>query len=102
MRYEYERAIARCKDVMPVLFDATSLPESLGAFQWIDFRGVVEGTHDVLAPKEATEREASSKWNEIDFDFQVNYRTEKREAPERVLAVMASGLQAEVLRRLGR
>ena len=40
---EYERAISRNKRLVPVLLDSTPLIEPLTKYQWVDFRGVVQG-----------------------------------------------------------
>ncbi|MBD2752302.1 toll/interleukin-1 receptor domain-containing protein [Spirosoma validum] len=46
VKQEYLAAIKKEKDLMPVLLDDTPLPKPLAAFQWIDFRQSVEGTHE--------------------------------------------------------
>ena len=40
---EYERAISGKKRLVPVLLDSTPLINPLTEYQWVDFRGVVEG-----------------------------------------------------------
>lgn len=42
---EYELALAHGKDILPVLFDDTPLPDSLGAYQWVDFRELAAVAH---------------------------------------------------------
>jgi hypothetical protein len=49
IRFEYETAISSGKDVMPLRLDGTPLPESLTAFQWVDFRGLM--THRRSTPE---------------------------------------------------
>jgi hypothetical protein len=45
VRKEYEEGLAHRKDLMPILFDSTPLPEPLGAFHGIDFRALGEMAH---------------------------------------------------------
>jgi uncharacterized membrane protein YhaH (DUF805 family) len=45
VRREYELALSSGKDVLPVLLDATPLPEELNEFQWVDFRQFVGSGH---------------------------------------------------------
>jgi hypothetical protein len=47
---EWMAAVEQKKDLLPLLLDETPLPPALGAFQWIDFRGVVGGTHGAVDP----------------------------------------------------
>lgn len=42
---EWKAAIEQQKDLLPLLLDATPLPQELGEFQWIDFRGTVGPNH---------------------------------------------------------
>ena len=51
VRSEWERAISRNKRLVPVLLDSTRLFEPLTKYQWVDFRGVVQG-HS--APRKAS------------------------------------------------
>ncbi len=46
---EYERAISANKRLVPVLLDSTPLIKPLTDYQWVDFRGVVEG-HEAADP----------------------------------------------------
>ncbi len=45
VRGEYELALAHGKDILPVLFDDTPLPDALGAYQWVDFRELAAVAH---------------------------------------------------------
>lgn len=45
---EWQAAIAHEKDLLPLLLDATPLPQELGDFQWIDFRSMVGATHALI------------------------------------------------------
>lgn len=45
---EWKAAIDQDKDLLPLLLDATPLPPELGEFQWIDFRGTVGASHQLL------------------------------------------------------
>jgi TIR domain len=113
VRKEYKSAIARRKevmpplpDVMPVLLDSTPLPKSLGGFHGIDFRVVGEGEHamhrqsNVLHPpgwQTWTERLREEWWER---ERQKRQRLD-RERREHAVVAIASGLQPELLRRLG-
>lgn len=62
---EYRDAIAKGKDVLPLLLDDTPLPESLAEYQYIDFRGAFPGGHNVIraTPAAAPPRKsAPGKW----------------------------------------
>ncbi len=48
MAKEWKAAIDQDKDLLPLLLDATPLPPELGEFQWIDFRGTVGASHQLL------------------------------------------------------
>src|SRR5262245_50402196 len=50
VKKEYELALAAGKDVLPVLLDATPLPEGLGEFQWVDFRDLTGLRHRLPRP----------------------------------------------------
>jgi TIR domain len=41
VKKEYELAVSTGKDVLPVLLDATPLPNELNEYQWVDFRELV-------------------------------------------------------------
>ena len=45
VREEYEAAMAKGKDVLPLLIDDTPLPPSLADFQFIDFRASIGSSH---------------------------------------------------------
>ena len=45
VREEYEAAMAKGKDVLPLLIDDTPLPPSLADFQFIDFRTSIGSSH---------------------------------------------------------
>src|SRR5262245_31410695 len=45
VRKEYEFALSMGKNVLPVLFDKTPLPEALNEFQWVDFQWLVGLRH---------------------------------------------------------
>ncbi|HEU4454764.1 MAG TPA: toll/interleukin-1 receptor domain-containing protein [Longimicrobium sp.] len=45
VREEYEAAMAKGKDVLPLLIDDTPLPPSLADFQFIDFRPFIGSSH---------------------------------------------------------
>ncbi len=51
---EWQTAIQQDKDLLPLLLDATPLPEELGEFQWIDFQGIVGETHEGIAKTSKT------------------------------------------------
>lgn len=51
VRGEYELALAQGKDILPVLFDDTPLPDSLGAYQWVDFRELAAVAHARRRPR---------------------------------------------------
>jgi TIR domain-containing protein len=48
VRKEYLFAISLQKRVVPVLVDATAMPEEIGRFQAVDLRETVGGFHDML------------------------------------------------------
>src|SRR5262245_29094053 len=89
VRKEFESAIAQHKDVMPVLFDSTLLPDSLGAFQGIDFREVVGRAHDVLARESGVLREPLRP---EEARRQREKQAKEREEMSPVLAMVARGL----------
>ncbi len=43
VRKEYEFALTKGKNLLPVLLDTTPLPNALGQFQWVDFQEIVGG-----------------------------------------------------------
>ena len=45
---EWKAAIDQKKDLLPLLLDTTPLPAQLGEYQWIDFRGTVGASHELL------------------------------------------------------
>ena len=45
---EWKAAVEQAKDVLPLLLDATPLPQPLSEFQWIDFRGIVGANHSSI------------------------------------------------------
>ena len=53
VKAEYWAAIQSEKDVLPVILDATPLPEELKAFQWIDFRDAFK-PHDSFSERART------------------------------------------------
>lgn len=50
---EYERAISGNKRLVPVLLDSTPLIKPLTEYQWVDFRGVVQGHRTAAQPRAA-------------------------------------------------
>ncbi|MBS1172377.1 MAG: hypothetical protein H6R12_1207, partial [Proteobacteria bacterium] len=45
---EWKAAIDQKKDLLPLLLDTTPLPAQLGEYQWIDFRGTVGASHELM------------------------------------------------------
>jgi hypothetical protein len=45
VRREYQLALDASKSIMPLLLDATPLPDTLKQFQWVDFRDLVSRNH---------------------------------------------------------
>jgi hypothetical protein len=50
VRKEYEAAVSKGKDLLPVLLDPTPLPQPLAAYQWIDFQGAIAANHEFAEP----------------------------------------------------
>lgn len=60
VRREYQAAIRADKDLLPVLLDDTPLPDDLGEFHGVDFRGVA--AHDDLYLNEVRESPRRKLW----------------------------------------
>ena len=45
---EWKAAVEQDKDLLPLLLDATPLPQELSEFQWIDFRAMVGANHSSI------------------------------------------------------
>jgi TIR domain-containing protein len=58
---EFTQAIELDKKLVPILLDETPLPESLTAYQWIDFRTLVAGHHAAKTLARATDSDHSSE-----------------------------------------
>jgi hypothetical protein len=66
---EWQRAISGNKRLVPVLLDATPLAKPLTEYEWVDFRGVVQG-HQAAMPGQPPPRgqrtfATQSKWKVV-------------------------------------
>ena len=55
---EYLMAIQADKDVLPILLDATPVPDNLSAYQWIDFQAMAGTSHTAVSIDQLVTRES--------------------------------------------
>ncbi len=111
VRREWELAIQLEKDVMPLLLDATPVSVALAAYEHLDFRAIGGPAHALDVARErrlrglrksvgdAPDLEQEARREEARRLWLVQNTEDRRRELERAIPLMASALEAELLRR---